>query len=163
MGINSLPSTLFCSTWSVTGALPVTKGHLCPLPKWVFHVVYPPHLPSKDWPQTLASSHLLVTELGPCYEQENDEGIFLHYYLLSKMQQNGPSGPVVVGQWPCEPDNPTLLSFEGRSHLKRESHPSHIKLVCWDDWPFPRGVRRSVVLRLQRSMVLRLPRHNKRP
>jgi hypothetical protein len=32
-------SWLICNTWSVTGALPVTKGHLCPLPKWVFHLV----------------------------------------------------------------------------------------------------------------------------
>jgi hypothetical protein len=41
-----------------------------------------------------------------------------------------PSGLVVVGRRPCEPlNNPTLLSLVGGSHLKRESHPSHIGLV----------------------------------
>jgi hypothetical protein len=29
-------------TWSVTGALPVTKDNLCPLPKLVFDVVNGP-------------------------------------------------------------------------------------------------------------------------
>jgi hypothetical protein len=33
-------SWLICNTWSVTGALLVTKGNLCLLPKRVFHVVY---------------------------------------------------------------------------------------------------------------------------
>jgi hypothetical protein len=32
-------SWLICNTWSVTGALPVTKGDLRPLPKPVFHIV----------------------------------------------------------------------------------------------------------------------------
>jgi hypothetical protein len=32
-------SWLICNTWSVMGALPVTKGDLRPLPKAVFHVV----------------------------------------------------------------------------------------------------------------------------
>jgi hypothetical protein len=32
-------SWLICNTWSVTGALPITKGNLCLLPKRVFHVV----------------------------------------------------------------------------------------------------------------------------
>jgi hypothetical protein len=33
-----LPS-LICNARSVTDALSITKGHLCPLPKWVFHVM----------------------------------------------------------------------------------------------------------------------------
>jgi hypothetical protein len=32
-------SWLICNTWSVVGALPITKGNLCLLPKRVFHVV----------------------------------------------------------------------------------------------------------------------------
>jgi hypothetical protein len=34
-------SWLICNTWSVMGALPVTKGNLHPLPKPSFHVVMP--------------------------------------------------------------------------------------------------------------------------
>ena len=53
------------------------------------------------------------------------------YYPLAKTQQkNESSGPVVVRRRPCESlNNPTLLSLEGGSHLKRESHPSPISLV----------------------------------
>jgi hypothetical protein len=65
-----------------------------------------------------------------------DEDIFLPYYLLAKTQQNGPSDPVVVGRWLCEPHNLTLLSLGGGSVLKRERHPSPIGLVFWGDWAF---------------------------
>ena len=58
-----------------------------------------------------------------------DEDI-LHYYPLAKMQQKwAKSGPVVVERRPCKPNNLTLLSLGGGSHLKRESHPSPFRLV----------------------------------
>jgi hypothetical protein len=38
-------SWLIYNTWSIIGAFPVTKGDLCPLPKWVFHVV----IMSREW------------------------------------------------------------------------------------------------------------------
>jgi hypothetical protein len=47
--------------------------------------------------------------------------------------------PVAVGRRPCEPHYPTLLSLGAGSHLKRKSHPSHIRLVLWGDRAFPRG------------------------
>jgi hypothetical protein len=47
-------SCLICNTWSVTGALPVTKGNICPLPKWVFHVVsLPKHWMGNTWRNTI--------------------------------------------------------------------------------------------------------------
>ena len=47
-----------------------------------------------------------------------------------RRNKKGPAGPVVVGRRPCEPlNNPTLLSLGGGSDLKRESHPSPIRLV----------------------------------
>jgi hypothetical protein len=67
----------------------------------------------------------------------SDEDIFLHYYPLAKMQQNGLNGPFVDGKRPCEPHNPTLLSLGGGSHLKRESQPSPTRLIFWGDWAFP--------------------------
>jgi hypothetical protein len=60
----------------------------------------------------------------------------------------------VGGSCAC-PNYPTLLSEGGGSHLKRESHPSPIRLVFWGDWAFPREVHQSAVLRLLR--------HNRRP
>jgi hypothetical protein len=54
-------------------------------------------------------------------------------------RRNMGRGPVVVGRRPCEPHYPTLLSLGRGSHLKRESHPSPIRLVFWGDWAFPRG------------------------
>ena len=49
---------------------------------------------------------------------------------MTKTQQKGPSGSVVVGRWPCEPlNNHTLLSLGGGGRLNRESHPFLIGLV----------------------------------
>jgi hypothetical protein len=54
-------------------------------------------------------------------------------------RRNMVRSPVVVGRRLCEPHYPTLLTLGGGSHLKRESHPSPVRLVFWGDWAFPRG------------------------
>jgi hypothetical protein len=65
-----------------------------------------------------------------------DEDILLYY--PSAKTQIGLVGPIVVGRWPCEPQNyPTSLNLGGGSHFKRESHPSPNGLVFWGDWAFP--------------------------
>ena len=75
-----------------------------------------------------------ITELEAFHSDED----ILHYYPLAKTQQKwAKSGPVVVARRPCEPlNNPTLLSLGRGNHLKRESHPSPIRLVFWGDWAF---------------------------
>jgi hypothetical protein len=79
-----------------------------------------------DWWTIVIKLHSRYEKMFYLYCDED----ILHYYLLAKTQQRWARGPVVVGRWPFEPLNDTiLLSLGGRSHLKRENHPSPIGLV----------------------------------
>jgi hypothetical protein len=64
----------------------------------------------------------LVSELGPILRRWEWWG---HPPLLLVGKDTiGLVDPIVVGRWPCEPENyPTSLNLGGGSHFKRESHP----------------------------------------
>jgi hypothetical protein len=88
-----------------------------------------PHLRPKGAPGRKGEVEGVVTELGTRFEG----WLMRTSFTITRWQRRskkGPSSLVVVGRRPCEPlNNPTLLSLGGENHLKRESHPSPIRLV----------------------------------
>jgi hypothetical protein len=135
-------SWLIYNTWSIIGAFPVTKGDLCPLPKWVFHVV----IMSREWleevesfaevirlPTRLRTINCMVIGMDGSFGY--DPGLGINIISSSLVQTQLSEEPIIFisEMTSCHPYTIFRLPWDSKSRSRPYSIPRFSRF-----WP-PRG------------------------